>query len=856
MKSHFKLFIIISLCLCFIFSLISEGKADIFYDIYATPPTFNPNAMPMPETTTISAGLWADTSRTEALCWLKVYDINHALVNTLTYPVDSLTPNITAYKEYYVPWNGKNTSGITVSNGIYPYHIDAVSWVETFTTDYGTNYPYDVAAYIYYWAEADWTYEIALVSDTGKRIMLTGDCQGLGDGHWWNITPTGFTGPAYGITAASDNGKFYVLDSDSKKLFYITSDLLDVAMVTCGQMGTTINWASYSLWSDAITPSDLACSSDGTIFYAVDKGTNKVYKSIDSGANWNQCAAQPGLAASPSLTGVAVDPNNSNIVLVADGANGDIYKSDNGCAGFTRIYDGTAQQAYQVSFDNDGYFWLSNVANKRVSEVNPINTLEVLRIGTGAGDQRYKFNATDGAGTGIALGLFANYSPWLDNKYLYVADYYNKKVKKYVYDNYGSDPPVGTNIVVSASSDTTPPSAITDLSIEPEDPLGWWYVIGSDYVMLQWTSPGNDDNAPATRARAYDLRYSKNPITTGNFNSANRAIVEYTSHATNNTSGKTTFEVQENISQNTQSSGYISVIDYTDRSVQEYEYASWSGKIFYLDTGPPAVTLDRTYDGNDKVSLHFPYVQGNPYDGFQVTGLESNTIYYFAIKSSDEKNNTSGLSNTPVSGKTGLLLEWNMVSCPLDPIPNNSSLSVFGDDAGLDWMFKWISTWTGPTDTNCATACQTVGASCPHSPPPQCYCSPDCDGSWVQVSTIVPAEGILLYSTKNYDPTDATGADIIDFSSTVSLITGWNMVGNPYGANVSLINCNVYNPGAPEPKTRTYEQAVTAGWIENGVYIWNGITYIDYPWDSAELELWKGYWVKAYYNLDLIINKP
>jgi len=841
MKSHFKLIIII-FCLCFIFSLTSKGKAELFYSIYATPPTFNPRAVPA-ETTTISAGLWADTYPNEtALYWVRVYDINHVLVDTPTYPVDTTVPNITSYGEYYVVWDGKDASNIIVNNGIYPYHIDAVSWVSTKVTATGAPYPLDVVNYYYYeyFDEDDnWEYDVVFVSDINLTTLTGRIRRSIDEGAWTDVTPPGFSGYAYGLAAtspvaANSDGKIYALSSAAPHRLHYTQD-------------SGITWSYYPLWADAITPSDLACSPDGPIFYAVDKGTNKVYKSIDSGANWNQCTAQPGLAALPSLTGVAVDPNNSNIVLVADGANGDIFKSDNGCnTGFTIIFNGTANQAYQVSIDNEGYYWMSNVANRRVSEGNPINNLEVERIGTGAGDQKYKFNAG-----GVALGLFVNYSPWLDNKYLYVADYLNKKFKKYVYDNYGSDPPVGTNIVVSLTGDITPPAAITDLSIAHE----WWWdpwdVVGSDFLWLQWTAPGNDGNAPATKVMSYDVRYSKTSIIEGNFNAATPTIFEYTSHATNNLINDTTFEVQENISEGTPSSGSIYVIDYPDRSVQSYSYTSWSGKIFYLYTGEQ---LDRTYDGNDKVlSDYFYSPQGGYPEYFEVPGLESNTTYYFAIKSSDEKPNISGLSNTPVSGKTGLLLEWNMVSCPLQPIPSDS-LSVFGDDAALDWMFKWISTWTGPTDTNCTTSCQTVGDGlCPHVPPPQCYCNPDCDGSWVQISTIVPGEGIFLYSTKNYDPTDATGADIIDSSYTVSLNTGWNLIGNPYGTIVDLSACNVtYNS-----VTKSYADSVAAGWIDNAIYIWNGITYIDYAYtDPALLELWKGYWVKAYHNLDLIINKP
>jgi hypothetical protein len=257
-----------------------------------------------------------------------------------------------------------------------------------------------------------------------------------------------------------------------------------------------------------------------------------------------------------------------------------------------------------------------------------------------------------------------------------------------------------------------------------------------------------------------------------------------------------------------------------------------------------SLVTDTDFENATQAGGPTPKNQGNT-QIFSVEGLESNTIYWFAVKSKDDLDNVSSLSTQNPFGKTGLLYDWNMVSCPLQPSPDDS-MSVFGDDAGLlDWMWYWQSTWTGSTDTDCETGCKTVGCL------PTCYCHPDCDGDWGQISNIAPGEGILLYSYATDNPTDATGTDITNASVTLSLNAGWNLIGNPYGESVNLSDCEV-----SYTSTESYVNALSYVWIGNAVYIWNGSTYDFIQWDEAKLEPWKGYWIFASYNLDLIIHTP
>jgi len=75
----------------------------------------------------------------------------------------------------------------------------------------------------------------------------------------------------------------------------------------------------------------------------------------------------------------------------------------------------------------------------------------------------------------------------------------------------------------------------------------------------------------------------------------------YTSHATANTSGLTTFEVQEDLAVDTPSSGAIRIVDTGTLVEQRHTYSSWSGKIF----SGLSPALQQTYDGSDKCYVPF-----------------------------------------------------------------------------------------------------------------------------------------------------------------------------------------------------------------------------------------------------------
>jgi hypothetical protein len=205
---------------------------------------------------------------------------------------------------------------------------------------------------------------------------------------------------------------------------------------------------------------------------------------------------------------------------------------------------------------------------------------------------------------------------------------------------------------------------------------------------------------------------------------------------------------------------------------------------------------------------------------FYVSSLESNTTYYFAIKTSDEIPLESSLSNSP-SGKTGLLSSsWNLVSSPITPIPAQSYSSQFLDDNGGSSSMWAYSASAG----------------------------------WVPPGNIVPGKGIMIYSTKANTPTDASGFTNTDVSYDLVLENGWNFVANPYMTGVNLSDCLVDSGSGFE----TYDAAVTAAVVANALHIWDGSTYTWETWDVAVLDPWKAYWlfVDNVGGVTLRINKP
>ncbi|MBK8231056.1 MAG: fibronectin type III domain-containing protein [Candidatus Eisenbacteria bacterium] len=223
----------------------------------------------------------------------------------------------------------------------------------------------------------------------------------------------------------------------------------------------------------------------------------------------------------------------------------------------------------------------------------------------------------------------------------------------------------------SGGGDTTPPTAVSNLATGSPS---------ASSISLSWTATGDD--GASGKATTYDLRYATSPINAGNFASATQVSGE---PAPKTSGSSETFTVTGLAAGTT----YYFALKVAD------EVPNWSG-ISNVPSGtttnpdvtaPAAVTnlatgtltatsiqLNWTAVGDDGTSgkattydLRYStstittanwgtatQVTGEPApktsgsaETFTVTGLASNTKYYFALKVADEVPNVSGLSNVP-----------------------------------------------------------------------------------------------------------------------------------------------------------------------------------------------------------------
>ena len=254
--------------------------------------------------------------------------------------------------------------------------------------------------------------------------------------------------------------------------------------------------------------------------------------------------------------------------------------------------------------------------------------------------------------------------------------------------------------------DTTAPAQINTLTANSSD---------TNSITLNWTSTG-DDGTIGT-ATSYDIRYATYSITSSNFSGAIIAVGEPTPQVSENSEAFTI----NNLTTNTTYYFAIKVGD---------EIPNWSalsniaiGKTIMVvmpDTTSPnaitnlavattstnTITISWTAPGNDNTTgtaseYDIRYIAGTPLttDNFaiatQVTGapqpkssgnsesitisnLIANTSYYIAIKTKDESNNWSGISNI-VSGKTQLIQSGtspNTISYLTATPQNNNSIQL------------------------------------------------------------------------------------------------------------------------------------------------------------------------------------
>ena len=175
-----------------------------------------------------------------------------------------------------------------------------------------------------------------------------------------------------------------------------------------------------------------------------------------------------------------------------------------------------------------------------------------------------------------------------------------------------------------APGDTIPPAAVNTLAaVAPE-----W-----DRITLVWTAPG-DDGWTGTAAR-YDIRYSQSPLTEAVWPSATQAEGEPTPKPGGS---RDTFVVTG-----------LSPTSYYYFALKTADAAgNWSAKsniasaatTVKQDNVPPAAVTDLAV-----IAFGTNTVPAGAADTFVVGQLAPGTLYYFALKTADEKPNISDLSN-------------------------------------------------------------------------------------------------------------------------------------------------------------------------------------------------------------------
>ncbi|MBI5198088.1 MAG: hypothetical protein HZA19_05700 [Nitrospirae bacterium] len=217
----------------------------------------------------------------------------------------------------------------------------------------------------------------------------------------------------------------------------------------------------------------------------------------------------------------------------------------------------------------------------------------------------------------------------------------------------------------------------------------------------------------------------------------------------------------------------------------------------------------------------------------QISGLETNTVYYFAIKAIDEKGNISPLSNVingglvPPLPVTALRQGYTMISFPL--VPETSDVqTLLSPIVGAPVELYWWSS-SGLVNNQ---------------------------GSFVAETNVVPGYGYFLKTDSVNAVLAVSGTPVTDPNRVIPLQTGWNIIGNPYPNEILLKDTSVRNVDTGEIKT--FEDAVIAGWVGNAVYNFNGSTYDFSVYGETKMKLWHGYWFAVLKEgvYELVVPKP
>lgn len=128
---------------------------------------------------------------------------------------------------------------------------------------------------------------------------------------------------------------------------------------------------------------------------------------------------------------------------------------------------------------------------------------------------------------------------------------------------------------------------------------------------------------------------------------------------------------------------------------------------------------------------------------------------------------------------------------------------------------------------------------------------------WLYVSTVAPGSTLPFKL--------AADAAIVGEESGrqtreqyITLKPGWNLIGNPFVYPMYWGQVLVANSADAVITTVSLDQAVTNGWLSKTVFGWipGSSTYQHFKNNDSLLLPWRGYWVRAYRPLTLVLRPP
>ena len=231
----------------------------------------------------------------------------------------------------------------------------------------------------------------------------------------------------------------------------------------------------------------------------------------------------------------------------------------------------------------------------------------------------------------------------------------------------------------------------------------------TDGIQLQWTAPGDDDIVGT--AASYDVRYSPNPIQNiTDFNNATQVVAgvptpQPAGSAESMTVPGLGFETVNYFAiRTTDDAGNISSLSNVPKvatlgtppdPVTDLQVTAATGTSIFLawtataddgSTGAPATSYDLRFstsainDLNDfagatPVSIPAPGAPGSS-ETFEVTGLASDTLFYFALRVVDDADNLSTLSNVTTGATEDAIAPEIVTDLTTAIIPELSPLSL------------------------------------------------------------------------------------------------------------------------------------------------------------------------------------